>query len=193
VDRNLLWPYSHTWPLYAAFVPDGVEFSLLPSDTCDLGQWRVGAEQPEPFGVWISKRCGGRRILFSTPGTLLAFSHNGAVAAMGSSSVGLRAIVEVWRTRDGDRVLVVPHAPEAFPRALSLSPDGQILAIGAGDGSVQLWSVADQTQLAVIGGRPTGSADDQDYGVRSIAFSPDGRLLAVAAAHHHLRVWGVGR
>jgi WD40 repeat protein len=57
--------------------------------------------------------------------------------------------------------------------SLAYSPDGQLLAVGTGDGKVHLWRVADHQPHAVLHGHTNI--------VQSIAFSPNSRLLVSGA------------
>ncbi|KIO17366.1 glycoside hydrolase family 3 protein, partial [Tulasnella calospora MUT 4182] len=68
--------------------------------------------------------------------------------------------------------------------AVAFSPDGAILASGAGDGMVQMWDA--QT------GMPLGEAlTNHSDGVCSVAFSPDGAVLASGSNDKTVRFWDV--
>jgi WD40 repeat protein len=66
--------------------------------------------------------------------------------------------------------------------SLAFSPDGRILAVGAGDGTIVLWDVATGEAL----GRPLSGHDEDE--VEAIAFGPDGRTLVSIGAEKMI-VW----
>lgn len=67
---------------------------------------------------------------------------------------------------------------------VAFSPDGSLLVSSSLDGTLRLWNVETQEQLAVL----TGT---EGVEVRSVAFSPDGTLIASAGSDGVVRLWGV--
>ena len=67
--------------------------------------------------------------------------------------------------------------------SMAYSPDGNMLATGSADGTVQLWDATTHRQVAMLKGH-TGN-------VYSVAFSPDGNLLATGSADHTVLLWVV--
>ncbi len=68
---------------------------------------------------------------------------------------------------------------------VAFSPDGELLAIAYGDGTVRLWNPA--TEQAV--GTPLQADTGTISGVTGVAFSHDGKLLASADADGTVRLW----
>ena len=66
---------------------------------------------------------------------------------------------------------------------IAFSPDGMILAAGAGRGKVKLWDVATRRNVATFGSGPNLIED--------VAFSPDGVLLAVSNNAGGVELWDV--
>ncbi|GAX34593.1 nSTAND1 domain-containing NTPase [Nodularia sp. NIES-3585] len=64
--------------------------------------------------------------------------------------------------------------------SVNFSPDGQILASGYADNSIQLWN-SDGSLLATL-------TDHQDS-VNSVSFSPDGQILASASGDNTIKLW----
>src|SRR5690349_21285907 len=68
----------------------------------------------------------------------------------------------------------------AVPREVAFSPDAQLVATSAVDGSIALWKVANGAPVRRL---------THPQGVTSIAFSRDGQLLASAGYDHMIRIW----
>ncbi len=67
--------------------------------------------------------------------------------------------------------------------AMSISPDGTLLAVGLSDGQVQLLDSEDGSLL--------GSLPGHQYMVSALDFSMDGRFLATGGPDGIIKVWGV--
>ena len=104
--------------------------------------------------------------------TSIAFSPDGHTFASGSS----RSTVTVWdiRTRE------VLHTLTASARALSFSPDGEILATG-GDDTIRLWDVRTGALLWKFEGHIRG--------VWSAEFAADGNTLASLSTSGMVLLW----
>jgi WD40 repeat protein len=71
--------------------------------------------------------------------------------------------------------------PAGAVTSVAFSLDGKTLAAGSGDGTVQLWDMFTQLQIAALTG-PAGT-------VTSVAFSPDGTTLAAGSGDGTVRLW----
>jgi WD40 repeat protein len=75
-------------------------------------------------------------------------------------------------------------------RRMSLSPDGQRLAVivghplGGGEHRIDLFDVASGSQVAEI-----RNSEDQIIGFLSLVFSPDSLIMATAVGDRWLRLW----
>jgi WD40 repeat protein len=96
-------------------------------------------------------------------------------------NMGLVTIVNT--SNEGDAFQI----PTARVKCFAFSPDGQILAIGSADGSVELWNVYNSQKLHSILPR----ASENSYSVGGLAFSPDGKLLAVGLWDGTVRLYGI--
>uniref|UniRef100_A0A383VP69 Uncharacterized protein n=1 Tax=Tetradesmus obliquus TaxID=3088 RepID=A0A383VP69_TETOB len=75
---------------------------------------------------------------------------------------------------------------ERFVLCVAFSPDRQLLAAGAMDGSVAVWDLAAGGQLLHIGG-----LKGHHKPVRSLAFTPDSKLLLTACDDMHANLYDV--
>ena len=89
------------------------------------------------------------------------------------STIGLQTTPAQIIFEHGDTVYSVAFSPV----------DNTLLASGASDGTVKLWDVVTQTNVATLVGHVGG--------VASIAFSPNGMLLVSGAADGTVKLWNV--
>ena len=66
--------------------------------------------------------------------------------------------------------------------SVAFSPDGTTLAVGVGDGTVQLWNAATKTCTATL-------EEGGFTAIRSVAFSPDGTTLAAGLGDDTVKLW----
>ena len=104
----------------------------------------------------------------------VAFSPDGQLLASGSEGPSPHDrlgedTVRIWQVATGASMQILRHGRGV--RGIAFSPDGQLLATAQPDGDVELWRVADGTQLRTV----------QSTGSRAVAISPDGQLLATTA------------
>jgi hypothetical protein len=66
----------------------------------------------------------------------------------------------------------------------AFSPDKKFLALGSGDGTVEIQEVGSWREIVNLSGH--------EYVVLSVSFSPDGKFLASGSADNTVKVWEVG-
>ena len=98
----------------------------------------------------------------------------------GLVGVVISNLIYIWNPHTGQLHATLPH--DALIRDISVNPDGNTLASGSIDGTLQLWNPHTETLRAVLRG-------DADGGIWSVAFSPDGSLLASGSADGTLQLW----
>ena len=123
-----------------------------------------------------------------------AFHHRGiepTVSFATTADMSLAAFeaeagrVRVIDLRDGKEVWSAT-ASKDYVTSLSFSPDGKILASGAGFGEadIRLWEAAS--------GKELGRLEGHKSWVSSLVFWPDGKRLASSSADQTIRIWDVG-
>jgi WD40 repeat protein len=138
--------------------------------------WRVNAEsftrvdyQRYPSGAYVNG------VAFSPDSTLLAL-------ALSDDTVWLR------RVSDGEIVLRLGnHTGRVL--SLAFSPDGEYLATGSEDGTLNLWRLERKAD-GEFGATLVLKLQHSNW-VNSLAFSPDGTILATATMDRNVRLWSV--
>jgi WD40 repeat protein len=174
--------------LVVAFAPDG---KLLGSGARDgsVKLWDVGAAKEAASLRGHHGPAGG---LVAAEVRGLAFLRGGKVLA----SAGTDGFLRLWdvaarKQLRAFKVLETRLTPGTGPdnqgplnrapvSCLAASPDGKLLAVGAGK-TVRLWDVAAGREVAVLRGH--------DGRVNCAAFSPDGRLLVSGSEDRTARFW----
>jgi WD40 repeat protein len=107
----------------------------------------------------------------------IAFSGDNQYLATGGGDDRIR----LWRLVDGWLLRV--RALEGSASSLTFSPDSQIVVAGLSSGDIQLLSIPEAEQLAVLEGH-TGR-------ITGLVFSNDGTALYSASADGTVRLWGI--
>jgi WD40 repeat protein/DNA-directed RNA polymerase specialized sigma24 family protein len=100
----------------------------------------------------------------------LAFSPDGELLAMGSSSADVR----LWSVADAEQIAVLRGLPGGPVTSLVFSNDGEYLAGGTRRGTVNIWRLEDRFRLYSLPNHPGR--------VVGLAFAQDHKMLAVGAA-----------
>jgi len=156
-----------------AFSDDGrtlITYAANPENQVAL--WRV------PEGTKLAS-CPVSRfdVVAGTAGTPFAIARDGTVAAVAPDNTIHLIDLSERKTRWTQR------AADESVKALALSPDGKIMASGAGfvESAVRLWDVATGKEIRRLQGHRAW--------VSALVFWPDGKTLASASADQTIRVW----
>lgn len=76
------------------------------------------------------------------------------------------------------------EAHKGYIRAVSVSPDGQLIATGGNDALVRVWSAADGTLVKELAGHPRH--------VYNVAFDPSGKFLLSGDLMGVIKQWEIG-
>jgi WD40 repeat protein len=192
---RLLKEHKHTSPLLGCrFDPSG-QFVFAGAQDNNVIRWHLDSGKKTVLTghkSWVralafSKRRGeeenGRRgekrgDLAFFP--LLPFSSSPVLLFTGDYA----GCIRVWQAdADESKPERVLEAHRGWVRALTVSPDGKMLASCGNDNLVKLWSVAD--------GKLLGELEGHGCHVYNVAFHPDGKHLVSADLKGVVKVWDV--
>jgi len=152
--------------------------------------------EPEGGRVCLGNLAGSRASLTkwgcNRPAFCLLFSNRSELLACGVGEWGRSGAVQLyrippslsvnrWRWNGRDHAEL--RGPTGPVLSLAFSADDQLLAAGCSDGSVRVWNVTDQKQVAHL--------QRHDDLVRGVAFTADGRSLISVSWDGHVKVWDV--
>ena len=121
--------------------------------------------------------------LRAAPGSAIAFAPDGKTLVTSAYDRTTRNYsVNVIDTATGNVVRALSEQPVNVNSG-AFSPDGNLLALGCGDGFIYLHEVAT--------GKETGCCIGHRSYVQAVAFSPDGKTLASGSKDHSVRFWDV--
>jgi len=169
-----------------AISPDGRVLAVTAGST--VGLWDI-TNPARPAAIGQPLRAAG-------PTLSVAFSHDGAILAAGTST----DTIQLWNISDPARPVSLGHPIAGYSESVStgnnqqintlaFSPDLNMLADGDANGVIQLWNLDDPARPVPVG----HVLDSGDGDVLSIAFSPDGNTLASGDFDNKIALWDVAK
>jgi hypothetical protein len=105
----------------------------------------------------------------------LAVTHTGSASPKGSASP----------TGSASSALAAFTDPGGSMTTMAVAPNGTILAMGTGNGSIYLWNMTTRKISATL-------TDPNSYGVSAVAFAPNSTTLAVGDNNGNTYLWNAG-
>lgn len=94
------------------------------------------------------------------------------------------SVIHLWDMENWERVQEAFSEYESRNYQIELSPDGDILALGNQNGSLQLWDMEKDQPL----GQPLEGHEDY---ITGLAFDPDGDVIISSSQDQSIRLWDV--
>ncbi|MEA2596194.1 MAG: hypothetical protein QOF01_2663, partial [Thermomicrobiales bacterium] len=153
----------------------------------------LGAEAYRLSPDTVESRSGLLTTLSRTP-QLSAFlqGHNGETSAVAVSPDGSiiaggdGSIIMLWDAATYERLATLDDGRPGLVRSLAISPNGRMLAVGRGSGTISLWDLPTRQLLVPV-------VDERGDSVRSVSFNASGEQLAAASHDGTVLIWDVAR
>jgi WD40 repeat protein len=118
-----------------------------------------------------------------TPGSMFT-PDNQVLVSPGSLSI------QLWDLQNQSAALPLARTPTQTPpvRAARLDPDGDLLAVGNLDGTLDIWDIVQRTNPTLA-----FSAHPHADSIEAVAFSPDGNWFVTGAFDATVDLWSAGR
>ena len=162
----------------AAFAPDAQLLALITPDDF-LKVFHLSEAEPRVTVPGIPRR----KLDYGWDYPVSISGHGRWLAVIRSSVNPLRPelAIRLWDLETGSEL--PPFSENRQIRCMQFSPDGSVLAVGCGDGTITLWNVVSRKATRI---------HSHDGPVLSLAFSPDGHWIATGSSDRQkLRLWNV--
>ena len=162
-----------------AYIPDGSQLAGAQAYTGEIYPSPYAQAWQMPAGILQVRLTGANivYVIYSPDGMWLASLASQYETYQRNFPYGF---IQIW-SPDGELITTLPEQDAV---RLAISPDGQLLAMGLGNGHVQLWSPE---------GQLIQELDTGQFGViAGLAFTPDGQGLVIVSATGLIELWGSG-
>ena len=152
--------------------------SLLTNETGQYSKGQIAVWQI-PEGKKLSEYSISPLDFGANSGTRLAVSQDGGIAAFVKPG-GKVCVIDL---ATGKECWTAKAADDEYVLCLAFSPDGKMLATGAGfvESDIRLWDVASGKEIKRLEGHRAC--------ISSLVFWPDGKTLASASGDQTIRLW----
>jgi WD40 repeat protein len=196
-DEIVLWDRETTKPVDPPIRGQGVDVVAL-AFGLDGTTVLFGSEADGSAITW--DRTTQKALSIFTPPVVgrglrtLAFSRDARVLAIGGCGRGKDEVddpewiycaegeIQLWNIPTGASLGPPLRGHSEEVSSVALTPDGEVLASGGGDGTILFWDLAKWAPLgSPLPLRATDENTGSSFGVFRLEFSPDGKVLAAAS------------